>query len=873
MQSSTTTSLTPQVSIVVPVFNDEEHVASALDSCLAQTLGEIEVIVVDDASTDETAAIVERYAASDDRIRLIQLDSNMTAFHARRVGIAASTAPFVLFLDGDDLLVPECAATGLALAHDRSADVVGFGCQVIRADGSTGSRHEAGMQPKHEELRGIEIVRTLFPVGVTAQGQLWRYLFDRELLVAAYSSLPDSLKLVRVNDLPIAFLALMRARKYVSTRKVLYRYFFQRGASGHRVSDLDDYLFNASAIDSIDAIAASVAQEAVANLEGELLARTYDSVRLSVVGRVLDYVRDIADDDLRMVCLNLLRERVGLAALASACADFCEKALPMLASIASPAPLSRSTRHVLLRTGNLGTGGVQGVLVSQAEYLVDAGFNVTIAVDASPDTEFDLPAGVDLKQILGDSRGQKLASFVELCRSENVDVIIDHHILYNERWPFFALAASEYGIPTIGWLHNFALRPVLDGSTRTSFLDRYLPTLAMTVVLSESDVAYWKLLGLDNVAYLPNPASPFLKSLPTQLGPRPTPTGPLEIVWWGRLQQSTKQVRDLIEIGAHLRDLDISFRLTIIGPDSTDLRAAQLREDARAWGIEDSVVTPGPLHHERLVDAISHAHVYVSTSAIEGYPLTLVEAQTLGLPLVMYDLPWLATLRDNSGIVSVEQGDRRAAALALAALATDGAYYAELSEASLTAARAAVSHDFARLYSDLVRGELAPEQSPEPTIADARLLMRQYLVFTERLIRRERRAVDRAQAAAARNEKKVRQLLGDSRARTARDRKNAPSVPRTGVRGWLMRILPTSMKQSSFYARHQYNVTIDQRELLLRGQALIDERLGHMNATLERLRVDTTNVAPALEQRIQDRLARLEAALVESQRGTHMEQS
>lgn len=840
MDKSTSMPQPAQVSIVVPVFNDQDHVAAALESCLRQTLAEIEVIVVDDASTDGTVDIVERFVQRDDRITLVKLETNQTAFQARRVGINAASAPFILFLDGDDELVPETASTALRIAHERDADVVAFGCEVIRVDGARGSRHEASMQPKHDELHGSDIVQTLFPIGVTAQGQLWRYLFDRGLLMAAYDSLPHSLTLRRVNDLPIAFLALMRARKYVSTPDVLYRYFFQRGASGHLVSDTDEYLFHASAIDSIESISDVVVEENEAHPEAYGLAGTYESVRLGVIGRVLDHVCGIVDERLRATCLGLLQDRVGRSTLVVVAADFCQKALPLLASAVKTPPLgAKAPVSILLRTGNLGTGGVQGVLVAQAAHLVDSGFRVTIAVDAGLETPFHLPDGVDLLQITGSSPGQKLTNFIDLCRARSIDVVIDHHVLYNERWPYFAVAAAEEGIPTVGWLHNFALRPVLDGSTRTSFLESYLPVLAMTIVLSRTDVAFWKMLGVRNVAYLPNPASPLLKGLPERLPPRPAPTERLDIVWWGRLQQSTKQVRELVEIGAALRDLGVAFRITVIGPDSNDLKARELHELAQSRGIADNLVTPGALHHDDLMSAIARSHVYVSTSIIEGYPLALLEAQALGLPLVMYELPWLATLENNSGVVSVEQDDRRGAAEVLAAIAADPVRYTELSQGSRAAARGALAHDFSQLYSSLVRGELAGHWSPDPEIEDARLLTQLQVRFVERLILRERRALNRSQAAASRTqaalrrmEKQQKQITVDAKKRKMKDRANAPSVVRTGLRGWLMNFLPTTMRQSSYYARHQYNVSNDQREQILKGQAVIADRLTRIEESL-----------------------------------------
>lgn len=835
-----------EVAIILPVFNDEEWIASALASCIGQTLAEIEIIVVDDASTDATVSIVEQYQARDPRIRLIRQPENRTAFQARRVGIAAASAPYVLFLDGDDELLPDAAASTLSLARTETADVVGFASEVVKPDGTTGGGFQNSMKPRHVELTGDEIINKLYPVGQIAQGQLWRYLFERRLLTSAYASLPETLTLPRANDLPIAFLALMHASRYVSTSTALHRYYFRRGASGHQVSRINDYRFIASSIDSIDAIKQSVYQEADARAEGDSLRAAYDSTRLSVTGSVLEYVRDMVDLDLQNQCLNDLVRRVGLATLAAASADFAPKALPLLGSVVAPLSLAnRPARHIVLRSTNLGTGGAQGVVVTQARHLTEAGFVVTIAVDSAPDTKFALPPGVQVFRITGLSMGQRITNFTAFCEDRNVEVVIDHYVLYNTRWPFFAIAAAEFEIPTIGWIHNFALRPVLDASGRLPFLDQFFPLLATLVVLSEADVAYWKLRGMPDVVYIPNPASPLLETLEIGRSPREAPIDRLELVWWGRLQQSTKQVRELITIASALRGLGVDFRVTVIGPDGPDLKAKQLHELADAHGVGDALETLGSLHGEELVSAVAHAHIFVSTSIIEGYPLALVEAQALGLPILMYDLPWLATIPGNTGLLTVPQGDARGAARALAALASDPDRYESMSLGALDAARRALAHDFRALYSDLVYGRLAPEHSPEPSHASMSLLLEQNTLFNERSVRRERRALDRARLDADKLREKADRLgrdLDDVRKRlsaqqdlvTSADgfRSNVPSVPRKGPKGWIQRFLPVTMRQSGFYARHQHQVITQQYDQIVKNQAAVNDHLARVASTL-----------------------------------------
>lgn len=723
----------PVVTIVVPLHNDEQWVGRALESCLAQTLADVEIVCVDDASTDDTAAVVDGFAAQDSRIRLIRQETNQSAYQARRVGILEASAPYVLFLDGDDELAPEAAARAVRRARHSGADLVGFGVELVTDGGPVAGRFEADLQPKHAELRGEDIVPGLFPAKKVAQGHLWRYLWSTELLRTAYAALPEELQLHRANDIPITMLAAAHAQLYVSMPDRLYRYFFRRGVSGRSVPDRASFDFYLSGLDSIDVIGASIEDRAQQLEEPSELLRSYESARLSAVQVILRYAMAVEDEGARTECLQMLAEKAGAGQVVRAVASFYSTALPFLGqhSAALAAPDRGEARTVLLYTGNLRSGGVQGVLVSQAEHLQQAGYRVVVAVRTLADRVYDLPDGVDVVEIGERSLGETLESFRSVCREYGVDRVIDHHLLYNEDWPYFVLMASTLGIRSIGWIHNFALRPVFDFSRRTAFLTRYLPLFEKVVTLSATDVAFWKMQGVEQAVYLPNPASPWLLEEPMRTEPRTLVGGPVRLVWWGRIQQHTKRVRELVDVAVALRRQEVDFRLTIVGPDSDDLSAETLQREAAKKGVDDAIVLTGPLFGEELRAELERSDLYVCTSAIEGYPLTLIEAQALGLPTAMYELPWLAIAEGNDGLITAPQRDSAELARKIAVLAGDPSAYVERSRASLRAAEQALSHDFTALYSDLLTGHLASEYSPEPTLEAAQLIISRAVDFHE----------------------------------------------------------------------------------------------------------------------------------------------
>ncbi|HYI98573.1 MAG TPA: trifunctional glycosyltransferase/class I SAM-dependent methyltransferase/polysaccharide deacetylase [Thermoleophilaceae bacterium] len=137
----------PVVTVVIPAYNAEQTVAAALDSLQAQTLTAWEAVVVDDGSTDDTAALVEAQASRDSRVRLVH-QANAGVSAARNAGIEAARAGWLVFLDADDWLAPEALARlHEALAERPQLDAVHCGWTRIAPDG----RQVEEICPRSEE--------------------------------------------------------------------------------------------------------------------------------------------------------------------------------------------------------------------------------------------------------------------------------------------------------------------------------------------------------------------------------------------------------------------------------------------------------------------------------------------------------------------------------------------------------------------------------------------------------------------------------------------------------------------------------------------------------------------------------------------------
>ncbi len=126
----------PKVSVIIPVYNVEKYLGECLDSILGQTLKDIEVICVDDGSTDGSSTLLAEYAAKDARVKLLATD-HVGAYKARREGLRRAFGTYIHFMDADDRL-DVCAYAELTEIADREAlDQVVFSSDVFLEDGAT----------------------------------------------------------------------------------------------------------------------------------------------------------------------------------------------------------------------------------------------------------------------------------------------------------------------------------------------------------------------------------------------------------------------------------------------------------------------------------------------------------------------------------------------------------------------------------------------------------------------------------------------------------------------------------------------------------------------------------------------------------------
>ena len=161
---------TPLVSVIVPVYKAERYLRQCIESILAQTFGDFELILIDDGSPDGSGAICDEYAAKDDRVRVFHQE-NRGETRTRERGVALARGTNLIWVDADDYIEPELLKE-TAAAHERTgADIVLYGWRELM--GNQVVREYRRKQRSSEEWRRAMVT------GKT--GYVWNYSCRRSL--------------------------------------------------------------------------------------------------------------------------------------------------------------------------------------------------------------------------------------------------------------------------------------------------------------------------------------------------------------------------------------------------------------------------------------------------------------------------------------------------------------------------------------------------------------------------------------------------------------------------------------------------------------------------------------------------------------------
>ncbi|WP_225844392.1 CDP-glycerol glycerophosphotransferase family protein [Streptomyces sp. HPF1205] len=214
----------PRFSVVVPAHRAQGFLRACLDSVLAQSFGDVEVVVVDDASPDACGLIAEEFAAADPRVRPLRLDRHGGAGPARDAGAARASGDYLLFLDADDLLAPGAlAAADARLTRTGDPDVLLVDHErfTVRGDAESGGDRDA-----LAEAGGV-VTASAHPGLLTVHPAIWNRLVRRDFWTGHAFRFGDA----PYEDLAVANRVLLTAGRVACLARVCVRRRVRRAGS------------------------------------------------------------------------------------------------------------------------------------------------------------------------------------------------------------------------------------------------------------------------------------------------------------------------------------------------------------------------------------------------------------------------------------------------------------------------------------------------------------------------------------------------------------------------------------------------------------------------------------------------------------------
>ena len=276
----------PLVSIIVPIFNVEKYLEKCLDTLIGQTYENIEIILIDDGSTDKSAEICDKYALKDKRVRVIhKINGGVSA--ARNDALQQANGQLIMFVDSDDWINSETCETAVSTMQESGADVVMwtyisenngnqspkiiFGSDTIFEGTNVKEKlHRRLFGLTGEELANPELADSLCPV--------WGKLYKKELILDNNISFVDLSEIGTYEDGVFNIEVFSQVEKAVYLNKCFYHYRKENSSSvtsGYR-KDLFEkwqHLFD-------------LMQEYIAenNLPSDYQAALNNRIALSIVG-------------------------------------------------------------------------------------------------------------------------------------------------------------------------------------------------------------------------------------------------------------------------------------------------------------------------------------------------------------------------------------------------------------------------------------------------------------------------------------------------------------------------------------------------------------------------------------------------------------
>ena len=658
----------PKVSVIIPVYNTGFILNTTLSSVVNQTLKEIEIIVVNDKSTDNSEEIITKFIQQDRRIKYISHEHNMSSSQARKNGVAVAEGDYIMFVDGDDELAPNCIEKAYTTIKEKNVDIVNFGTKVINCGNMAQSRidmNQRMLEPFNGLLKG-NIQKACF-IDKKFAFNVWNKIYNAEVCKKGFNCVENGC-FPKAQDLYAFFYISKFANSYYGFSDQLYKYNFGFGVTGGDSIDLEKFKKLIS-----ESLILQALQRDKKNASTETDRIIIKNIKFNLINECYSKFENQLDFKDKNVGFNLLVNAFGCENLVAYLAQkYWHQRVSIgekLSDFSYFKESAKDVRTIALYYDTLSNGGAQRVTVQIAN-LLSKKYKVIILSDnktKDDKNEYNIDRNIvhDYLPDVESSRVEKYHYRAEkwkaLLDKYHIDLVITGLWLNPVTfWDILTLKLNNTKV--IVHAHSTCILPYkIEDQTSLDLTYRYAMSDGV-VALSKCDQFFISSFN-KNCLQICNPSINYSSEKEYQLSAKKG----FNIVWVGRISNEKRPLDAVMMMEKLVMRLPESH-LYIVGGGSENI-IQKMKERIEQKSLGKHVSLEGfTLDVDRYY---SKADVFICTSEYEGWSLTIGEAMTYHLPVISYDMPYLEFFIDGRGIISVPQGNYSIMALEVEKLLRD----------------------------------------------------------------------------------------------------------------------------------------------------------------------------------------------------------
>lgn len=704
-----------KVSVLIPVYNTEKYVDQCLNSAVNQTLKDIEIICVNDGSTDGSWKIVQEYA-KDERVKLISLPHNEGLARARYHGIKAAIGEHVMFLDSDDFLEKDACEVAYEEITKRGCEVFQFGAN-IECEGVVDPDAVSGIsnfvRPYKKSLANKDVFEGCF-VSRLYTWNLWNKIYKTELVKKVADFIPNN-RCVVGEDMFIYSMISYFAKSYQGKDVKLYNYRYGNGVSTKALSSMKEFTSSASQIVSLNNMEAffkkqecfdGCRKKLVKDTKTELMHKTVwtfmHSVSEADAPKCFDIIMKLFDyDEIMKILVShndlyVLGQRV-------AGSEFLKTQKEI-----------KSIGFFYYRYGN---GGVERVISCLIPKFLQQGYKVTLILEKETKDDFPLcegcnkviiPKSVDItrEEYLLHHEGLRKA-----IRENNLDLLL-YQASNSPHMLFDVLAAKKENCYFVTTTHDWITSTLLYNHKQFAWKPQVLKCTDCVQTITRVEEKIYRDFGITS-KYIPNPLT-FERTTPP-----PMYDGAPNVLWVGRLDYTQKDPVAALWVIKEIRKFIPDARLTMLGKAENTAADKDFDSIINSMGLSQAVTRVG--FTKTPEKYYKYASALLMTSSYEVYPMVAGEALSYGLPIVAYNMPYVEFFKNNGAVRMVPQRNEYLAAHALIEILSDDELRAKMRDQALEFITRVGETDISKLwedfFADLQSGKIK-EQQPDENVKD-----------------------------------------------------------------------------------------------------------------------------------------------------------